>query len=144
MARSASMQDAPEIQCNYMSHPEDWAAMRAGIRLARKIVTQPALQHLSGNEIMPGAAAQSDSDLDAFIRDHVESAYHVCGTCKMGDDQTVAENVTDSEGRVHGVSGLRIVDASLFPQVTNGNLNAPVIMVAEKISDDIERGVLRG
>ena len=87
------------------------------------------MSDIAGDEILPG----KDADLDEYIRDHVESAYHPCGTCRMGNNKD--EAVVDNKGRVFGVNGLRIADASVFPSITNGNLNAPVIMVAERISD---------
>ena len=91
---------------------------------------------IRGDEISPGLAAQSDSDLDAYLAEHLESAYHPCGTCKMGaPDDDMA--VVTSNGSVRGISGLRVVDSSIFPLITNGNLNGPTIMVAEKLSDAI-------
>ncbi|MCB1333471.1 MAG: choline dehydrogenase, partial [Roseivivax sp.] len=127
---------APAIRFNYMSTPEDWTDFRAAIRLAREIVGQPAFGDLAGGEIQPGAAAQSDAALDDFVREHAESAYHPCGTCRMGaaDDPGA---VVDPEGRVIGVAGLRVADSSIFPRITNGNLNAPSIMVGEKIADHV-------
>ena len=88
------------------------------------------------HEIQPGAAVQSDDELDAFIREHAESAYHPCGTARMGRaDDPMA--VVDPEGRVIGVEGLRVADSSIFPRITNGNLNAPSIMTGEKVADHI-------
>jgi choline dehydrogenase len=126
----------PVIQFNYMSHPDDWRDFHHCIRLTREIFGQAAFDPYRGAEISPGAAVQSDEQLDAFIRDHVESAYHPCGTCRMGraDDMT---SVVDPECRVIGVDGLRVADSSIFPRVTNGNLNAPSIMTGEKASDHI-------
>lgn len=94
---------------------------------------QPALSNYVGKELLPG----KDSDLDEYIRDHVESAYHPCSTCKMGDDMEKHQAVVDKAGRVHGTESLRVVDASIFPAITNGNLNAPTIMVAERVADMI-------
>jgi len=122
----------PRIKFNYMSEPEDWQVFRQAIRAAREIFNQPAFDDLRGPEIRPGEAIQSDGALDDFIRAHAESAYHPCGTCKMGTDDAA---VVDPQGRVHGVQGLRVVDASIFPHITNGNLNAPTIMVAERMAD---------
>ncbi|MBQ2261142.1 MAG: choline dehydrogenase [Loktanella sp.] len=134
--RSADPNDNPRIQFNYMSDPQDWVDFRACIRLTREIFAQPAFDDYRGHEIQPGEAAQSDADLDAFIRDHAESAYHPCGTCKMGAvDDPMA--VVDPQTRVIGVEGLRVADSSIFPRVTNGNLNAPSIMVGEKAADHI-------
>jgi choline dehydrogenase len=119
-----------------MSDPSDWEDFRNCIRLTREIFAQDAFAPFRGKEIQPGVELQSDEELDAFIREHVESAYHPCGTCKMGavDDPTA---VVDHEARVIGVKGLRLADSSIFPRITNGNLNAPSIMVGEKTADHI-------
>ena len=126
----------PVIRFNYLSHPDDWADFRHCIRLTREIFGQPAFDPYRGREIAPGSHVQSDEELDGFIRDHVESAYHPCGTCRMGraDDPM---SVVDPECRVIGVEGLRVADSSIFPRVTNGNLNAPSIMTGEKAADHI-------
>jgi choline dehydrogenase len=134
--RSADPAAAPVIRFNYMSHPEDWQDFRACIRLTREIFAQPAFAPFVKHEIQPGAAAQSDAELDAFIRDHAESAYHPCGTVRMGAPGDPMA-VVDPECRVIGVDALRVVDSSIFPRVTNGNLNAPAIMVGEKAADHI-------
>jgi choline dehydrogenase len=119
-----------------MSHPDDWRDMRACLRLTREIFAQPALADYRGREIQPGADIIADEAIDQFVREKVESAYHPCGTCKMGsaDDPTA---VVTPDTRVIGVEGLRVVDASIMPTITNGNLNAPTIMLAEKASDMI-------
>ncbi|TIM06567.1 choline dehydrogenase [Mesorhizobium sp.] len=134
--RSPDPGSKPVIRFNYMSHPDDWIEFRHCIRLTREIFGQSAFDLYRGKEISPGSQVQSDDDLDAFIRDHAESAYHPCGTCKMGrkDDPM---SVVDPECRVIGVEGLRIADSSIFPRVTNGNLNAPSIMTGEKAADHI-------
>lgn len=134
--RSARPEDAPRILFNYMSDPSDWEDFRACIRLTREIMAQPAIAAHLKHEIQPGDALQTDDQLDAFLREHVESAYHPCGTCRMGraDDPGA---VVDPEARVIGVDGLRLADSSIFPQVTNGNLNAPSIMTGEKAADHI-------
>ena len=119
-----------------MSDEQDWVDFRHCIRLAREIFSQSAFDPYRGDEISPGADVQSDAALDDFISDHVESAYHPCGTLKMGDPLNL-DSVVDPECRVIGVSGLRVVDTSIFPQITNGNLNGPAIMVAEKAADHI-------
>lgn len=127
---------APKIQFNYMSHPSDWEDFRTCIRLTREIFGQDAFAPYMKHEIQPGAAFQTDAQLDNFLRDHVESAYHPCGTARMGRrDDPMA--VVDPECRVIGVDGLRVADSSIFPQVTNGNLNGPSIMVGEKAADHI-------
>ncbi|WP_038127801.1 choline dehydrogenase [Thioclava indica] len=133
---SADPAEAPEIRFNYMSHPDDWAEFRKCIRLTREIFEQPAMAAHVAREIQPGADVQSDDQIDAFIREHAESAYHPCGTARMGavDDPGA---VVDPEGRVIGVEGLRVADSSVFPRITNGNLNGPSIMVGEKIADHL-------
>ena len=134
--RSADPREAPRILFNYMSHPEDWDEFRTAIRLTREIFATEPMAGFVDHEIQPGAEAQSDEALDAVIRDHAESAYHPCGTCRMGRaDDPLA--VVDPEARVIGVDGLRLADSSVFPQITNGNLNAPSIMVGEKAADHI-------
>jgi choline dehydrogenase len=134
--RSADPSDDPVIRFNYMSEDSDWVDFRRCIRLTREIFEQDAFAPYAKHEIQPGAAVQSDDDLDDFIREHAESAYHPCGTCKMGraDDP---EAVVDPKGRVIGVDGLRVADSSIFPRITNGNLNAPSIMAGEKIADAV-------
>ena len=136
LLRSADPKDPPRIRFNYMSHEDDWRDFRAGIRLTRELFAQPAFAPYYGRELRPGSNAQTDDELDAVIRDHVESAYHPCGTARMGRrDDPMA--VVDPEARVIGVEGLRLADSSVFPRITNGNLNAPSIMVGEKVSDAI-------
>lgn len=133
---SSDPKDAPKILFNYMSTDQDWQDFRTAIRLTREIFAQPAFAPFVKHEIQPGEAVQSDEDLNDFIREHVESAYHPCGTARMGAaDDPMA--VVDPETRVIGVNGLRLADSSIFPRIPNGNLNAPSIMVAEKASDHI-------
>jgi choline dehydrogenase len=132
--RSADPNDDPQICFNYMSHPEDWEEFRAAVRHTRKIFAQPALDPYRGVELSPGSDVQSDEDLDHFLKDAVESAYHPSCTCKMGSDEM---SVVDSECRVRGLDGLRIVDSSIMPSIVSGNLNAPTIMIAEKAADII-------
>ena len=133
---SADPAAPPEIRFNYMSHPDDWAEFRACVRLTRRIFDQPAFAPYRGEEIQPGATVQTDEQIDAFIRDNAESAFHPCGTARIGapDD---AGAVVDPALRVIGVQGLRVADSSVFPQITNGNLNAPSIMTGEKAADHI-------
>ncbi|MGH1457436.1 MAG: choline dehydrogenase [Paracoccaceae bacterium] len=127
---------APQIAFNYMSQDSDWRDFRACIRLTREIFGQEALAPFVKHEIQPGAEVQSDAAIDDFIREHAESAYHPCGTCKMGDPEA-PDTVVDPQGRVVGVQGLRVADSSIFPRITNGNLNGPSIMVGEKIADAV-------
>ena len=134
--RSANPNDTPVIRFNYMSTEQDWIDFRRCIRLTREIFAQPAFAPYMKHEIQPGAGVQSDDALDEAIREHAESAYHPCGTCRMGraDDKHA---VVDPQGRVIGVEALRVVDSSVFPRITNGNLNGPSIMTGEKMSDHI-------
>jgi choline dehydrogenase len=125
---------APSILFNYMSTDKDWQEFRDAIRLTREIIAQPAMDAYRGDEISPGPKVTSDAELDAFVRANAETAYHPCGSCRMGDGE---DAVVDGAGRVHGVSGLRVVDASLFPLIPTGNLNAPTLMLAEKMADKI-------
>ncbi|MDV4168288.1 choline dehydrogenase [Rhodovulum sp. FJ3] len=133
---SSDPKDAPSILFNYMSHADDWRDFRTCIRLTREIFGQEAFAPYVRHEIQPGADVQTDDELDGFIREHVESAYHPCGTCKMGDKNDPMA-VVDPDARVIGVDGLRVADSSIFPRITNGNLNAPSIMVGEKVSDSL-------
>jgi choline dehydrogenase len=134
--RSREPLDKPRILFNYMSDPDDWVEMRACVRLTREIFAQRAFDRYRGRELQPGEAVQSDAQIDAFIRDKVESAFHPSCSCKMGAAQDVMA-VVDPETRVRGLQGLRVVDSSIMPTVTTGNLNAPTIMLAEKAADHI-------
>ncbi len=133
---SADPRAKPSILFNYMSHPDDWAEMRACVRLTREIFGQPAFDRFRGEEIQPGASVQTDEQIDAFIAQKVESAYHPSCTCKMGRiDDPMA--VVDSKTRVIGLEGLRVIDSSIMPSLTTGNLNAPTIMIGEKAADHV-------
>lgn len=134
--RSGEPRAAPRIRFNYMSRDEDWRDFRKAIRLTREIFAQPAFADYRGDELAPGSKAQSDADLDAFVSENVESAYHPCGTCRMGAADDV-HSVVDPECRVIGTEALRVVDSSIFPEITNGNLNGPSILVGEKAADMI-------
>ncbi|MFL5259796.1 MAG: choline dehydrogenase [Hyphomicrobiales bacterium] len=134
--RSSEPRDPPRAFFNYMSLPDDWATFRTAIRLTREILAQPAFDPYRDGEIAPGEAVQTDEELDAYVRDHVESAYHPCGSCRMGERSDPLA-VVDPELKVIGVEGLRIADASVIPMVTNGNLNAPCLMIGEKAADHI-------
>ena len=123
---------APRVVFNYMSNPQDWKEFRSAIRLTREIFSQNALADYAGAELSPGKKIQSDDEIDAFVRGAVESAYHPCGTCKMGSDNM---SVVDGNCRLIGFDGLTIADSSIIPSIVSGNLNAPTIMIAEKAAD---------
>jgi choline dehydrogenase len=125
---------APLIDQNYLADPRDLDVMRAGIRIAREVFRQRAFDPYRGEELDPGAGAASDSDLEAYVREKAEADYHSVGTCRMGRD---ALAVVDDRLRVHGVEGLRVVDASIMPRIVSGNTNMATIMIAEKASDAI-------
>lgn len=132
--KSLDPNDHPSILFNYMAHERDWKEFRDAIRITREIAQQPAFDRYRGKEIAPGINYQSDKELDEFIRNFAETAYHPSCSCKMGEDEMA---VVNAYGQVHGVNNLRIVDASIMPIVTTGNTNAPTIMIAEKIADHI-------
>jgi choline dehydrogenase len=133
---SADARDKPKILFNYLRHRDDMVEMRACVRLTREIFAQPAFDPYRGREIQPGADIVTDEQIDAFVRAKVESAYHPSCTCRMGrrDDPMT---VVDPEARVIGIESLRVVDSSIMPSITTGNLNAPTIMLAEKCADHI-------
>jgi len=132
--RSADPNDAPRIQQNFLSDERDLPVLRAGLRLLREVAAQPALKPFCGRGIGPGDAAKSDAELDQYIRQNGATAHHPCGTCRMGAD---SEAVVDAQLRVNGIEGLRIADASVMPDLVGGNINAAVIMIAEKAADMI-------
>jgi choline dehydrogenase len=134
--RSTAATERPVIFFNYMSHPDDWVEMRACVRLTREIFAQPAFAPYRAREIQPGEHVRSDEEIDAFIRAKAESAFHPSCTCKMGSTSDPMA-VVDNEARVIGVEALRVVDSSIMPSITTGNLNAPTIMLAEKAADHI-------
>lgn len=134
--KSASVHDKPEIRFNYLSHEEDWTEMRACVRLTRELFETQAFKPFYAAEIQPGKDVTSDEAIDAFVRQHAESAYHPSGTCKMGDAADPLA-VVDPQTRVIGLENLHVVDSSIMPLITNGNLNAPTIMLAEKAADHI-------
>lgn len=131
---SADPKVPPKIQFNYLQHPDDIEGFRACVRLTREIINQAPFDEYRGEEIQPGIQVQTDAQIDAFVRQSVESAYHPSCSCKMGTD---AMAVVDPETRVHGLQNLRVVDSSIFPTIPNGNLNAPTIMLAERAADMI-------
>jgi len=132
--RSAKPTDAPEIAFNYMGTEQDRKEMRAAIRLTREVFAQKAFDRFRGKELSPGPGVQTDAEIDAHIAASAETAYHPSCSCRMGTDDMA---VVDGAARVHGVQSLRVVDASIMPQVVSGNLNVPTIMMAEKLADVI-------
>ena len=128
--------EKPEIKFNYMSHPDDWLDFRKCIKITRNILKQPSFKKFCGEEIYPGKNKTSNYEIDQFIKEKAESAYHPCGTMKMGSKNDPMA-VVDPECKVIGIENLRVVDSSIFPRITNGNTNAPSIMVGEKASDII-------
>ncbi|MBV7387821.1 choline dehydrogenase [Pasteurellaceae bacterium TAE3-ERU1] len=124
----------PSILFNYMSHEQDWEEFRAAIRITREIMNQPALDPYRGKVITPTEDITTDAQLDEYVRNHAETAYHPSCTCAMGEGN---DAVVDGQGRVHGIDGLRVVDASIMPNIITGNLNATTVMLAEKIADRI-------
>ncbi|WP_176083824.1 choline dehydrogenase [Martelella sp. HB161492] len=134
--RSSEPKADPVLRFNYMSDPEDWVKFRHAVRITREIFAQDAFAPYRGRELAPGPDVQSDDEIDGFLREHLEGAYHPCGTCRMGA-ATDPMAVVDPETRVIGIDGLRVADSSIFPHITYGNLNGPSIMVGEKASDHI-------
>jgi choline dehydrogenase/4-pyridoxate dehydrogenase len=136
---SADPKDAPLIHQNFLSTEEEWRVMRRGMRMIRELVASKALQSFAGAELAPGASCQTDRDLDGHVRKTMITVHHPVGTCKMGTDDD-EQAVVDQQLRVHGLEGLRVVDASVMPGLIGGATNAPVIMIAEKAADLI-RGI---
>lgn len=130
--RDAKATSLPRVRFNYMTHDDDWLEFRACVRLTREIFAQNAMTPYRGRELAPGDAAQDDAAIDSFIKKKVESAYHPCGTCRMGTDDGA---VTRPDGSVVGIQGLRVIDASVMPQATAGDLNAPTLVMAERMAD---------
>ncbi|MBD2432183.1 MULTISPECIES: GMC family oxidoreductase [Fischerella] len=133
--RSTNPSEAPVIQPNYLEKAADLEVLVAGVKLSRKLAQMPAFDSFRGEEFVPGLEVQDDEAIRAYIRDTVESLYHPVGTCKMGNDSMA---VVNSQLQVHGVQGLRVVDASIMPSIIGGNTNAPTIMIAEKTADLIK------
>lgn len=130
--RSADPYEQPDILFNYLDREEDREGFRRCLRLTREIIAQPAFDPFRGEEIAPGKDVQKDDEIDAWVRETLESTYHPCGSCRMGED---AMAVVDSQLKVHGLEGLRVIDSSVFPSEPNANLNAPTIMLAERGAD---------
>ena len=130
--RSTDPREQPRIQFNHLMTENDRLEIREGVRLTREILAQPALAPYRGKELAPGDHVQSDDEIDAYARASGETSHHPSCTCKMGYDDMA---VVDGDTRVHGIEGLRVVDASIMPRVVTANLNASVLMMAEKASD---------
>jgi choline dehydrogenase-like flavoprotein len=126
---------APLIDPNFFGDPDDLRRLVRGFKLMRQILQQPALASLGGRELAASAQAQSDEQIEQFLRERADTIYHPVGTCRMGPG---ADDVVDAQLRVRGVRGLRVVDASVMPRIVSGNTNAPTIMIAEKASDLIK------
>ena len=131
---SADPADAPVIDPNLLSHPDDYAPLLRALALSRRIFASPAFARYRATEFQPGAEVTDEEELRAYIRRSLVTVHHPCGTCRMGGD---ADSVVDPQLRVRGVEGLRVADASVFPRLVGGNTNAPVVMVAEKAADMI-------
>lgn len=138
--RTPDPMDKPSILFNYLQHPDDVIGFRKSVHLSREIIAQAAMDPFRGKEIQPGVDIHSDQEIDQWIRQGVESAYHPSCSCRMGTDDMA---VVDPDTRVHGLDRLRVVDSSIFPVITNGNINAPTIMTAERAADLIKgKGML--
>jgi choline dehydrogenase len=133
-ARSADPREPPAIQFNYLQSPRDREDFRVSVALLREILAQKALDPYRGEELFPGPGVCSNDEIDAWVRQALETCYHPVGTCKMGMASDTSA-VVDDALRVHGVDGLRVVDASIMPSIVSGNTNAPTIMIAERAAD---------
>lgn len=122
----------PKFVFNYLTDPDDVAQAVEAVKFVRHLISQQAWDDFRGAEVVPGEKVQSDAEIVAWLRQNAGTNYHPCSTCRMGKDDMA---VVDEEARVHGVEGLRVVDASIIPEIVSGNLNAPVIMMAEKLAD---------
>ena len=134
--RNADPASPPRILANYLKDPRDRDLLRKGVRIVREIVNQPSFKPYCGDEMYPGVGSQSDDDLDTCIEEKLNTQWHLSGTARMGSSNN-QKAVVDPHGKVHGLSKIRIVDASIMPAATNGNTNSPTIMIAEKLSDSI-------
>jgi choline dehydrogenase len=132
--KSGNPFEAPAMKPNYLSTELDCATTVEGVKLARRIAAAPSMQPFVAEEYRPGPQADSDEALLEFVRNHGATIFHPVGTCKMGSDEAA---VVDARLRVHGMAGLRVVDASIMPALVSGNTNWPTIMIAEKASDMI-------
>ena len=138
--RSADPLAPPRIDPSFLADPDDTQRLVRGFQLMRKILEQPALADLGGRELATSAAARDAAAIEDFIRTHADTIYHPVGTCRMGSG---ALDVVDAQLRVHGIEGLRVVDASIMPSIVGGNTNAPVIMIAEKAADLVKAAARR-
>ena len=129
---SADPRAAPVIDPNFLGVPEDIVPLVKGFKMSRRILAAPTFESLHGTEIAPGPEVQKDEDIQAYIRDTAVTVFHPVGSCRMGPGEN---DVVDHELKVHGIAGLRVADASIFPRITRGNTNAPAIMVGEKAAD---------
>jgi len=132
--RSADPHDRPASHFNYMSHPDDTRELVEALKVMQELLTQPAFDEFRGERINPAPEAKTDSELEAWVRAYSSTDYHPCGTCRMGHDDLA---VVDGQLRVHGVDHLRVVDASVMPDIVSGNLNAPTQMIGERAADYI-------
>ena len=130
--RTAQVQDHPAIRFNFFSHPKDMETTVAGFKLLRRIVGSREMEHYAGQEFSPGPAFSSDAEIESWIRGNAETGFHPIGTCRMGQG---SDAVVDERLCVHGIQGLRVADASIFPTMPSGNTNAPAILVGEKCAD---------
>jgi choline dehydrogenase-like flavoprotein len=126
---------APRIDPGFLTDPDDLARLVTGFKAMRRILQQPALAQYGGRELAATAVGQTDAQIEQVIRQRADTIYHPVGSCRMGPDP--AHDVVDAQLRVHGVQGLRVVDASIMPRIVSGNTNAPVVMIAEKAADMI-------
>ncbi|HEY9668017.1 MAG TPA: GMC oxidoreductase, partial [Coleofasciculaceae cyanobacterium] len=133
--RSADAKDSPCIRMNYLQSEPDLQKLVTGLKIIRQLFESEVFDEFRGEEVAPGIDVSSDKALKAYVREVVDSIWHPVGTCKMGTDSMA---VVDAELRVHGVDGLRVVDASIMPTITTGNTNAPTIMIGEKAADLIK------
>ena len=128
----------PKIKQNFLSNLKDWATLRDGLRIARDIAAQPCMKDFIEQEILPGASKTSDEELNNHISGTAITLHHPLGTCRMGPEND-PKTVVDSELRVVGADGLRVVDGSVMPDLVRGNINGPIIMIAEKTADLIKK-----
>lgn len=132
--RSNNPADKPLIDFNFFADQNDMDRLRTGLKLSRSLLLSDIFSKYKGHEILPGPEVETDEQWDEYIRNTCTTVHHACSSCRMGSDDMA---VVDTELKVYGIEGLRVVDASVFPTLLAGNSNAPVVMVAEKASDII-------